>query len=136
MNLISDPSQPEKPSGIILNDSYTYSKEDVIIRLDEIHKAALKFVTTKDREGLLVILTTLVSEDFYDRFRITYWNDVTEYGTRFRDLIALSLMFKQLKTFLHYEKDEEKKVTFDMGATLMQEIANITIKLYKHRYEN
>ena len=134
MSSILDPKDPGKPSGVILNDTYIYSREDVLGRLEEIHKAALKFTFTKDREGLLVILTTLITEDFYERFRIDYWNDVTEYGTRFRDLLALSLMFKQLKTFLKYEATEEK-VTFEMGSTLMQEIANMAAKLYKHRYE-
>jgi hypothetical protein len=83
-----------------------------------------------------MILTVLVTKDFYERFRIDYWKDVTEHGTRFRDLIELSLMYKQLGTFLHISNGPERtEITFQMGQGLMQEIANKTEKLYFHKYE-
>lgn len=137
MGLIVNPSENGTPSGIISNEKYSYSKKDTYNRLQEIQEASVKFIATKELNTCTMILTTLVNDDFYDRFKIDYWNDVTEHGTRFKDLIELSLMYKQLKQFLYIsETDGQTTVTFNMGQSLMQEIANKTSKLYAHKYEH
>ncbi len=123
-----------RPSGVIVTENFVYSKEDVTARLEEIYKVSLKFVTTKERAVIIIILTELIKDEFFAGFQVEKWRDFSQEGTRFRDLIELSLMYKIAKKFMKIENQET--VTFEMGASLMQDIANTTIKLYKHRYES
>lgn len=123
-----------RPSGVIVTEKFVYPKEDVAARLEEIYRASLKFVTTKEQSMIVIILTELITDGFFDNFQIEKWKDFTPPGPRFRDLLELALMYRITKKFLKIENQEH--VTFEMGAAIMQDIANITIKLYKHRYES